>query len=253
MIDGSKIRKLRKERNYTLAGLAQKANLSASYLSELERGHKEPSVKTIAKLATALNVHSSEMVHSREAAFKVGDRIRLYRREQDLTLTELAALSGLSNTYLCDIERGAVLPSVNSLKKISSILKTPVDSLIGPKNLPGEKLLALRKEHGLTQTQLAEKAGLSTGFIGQLEQGKVQPSLRTLEQISAALNVTPCYFISEEDGLSGLLRLLSPGVRALLTEPRVYTVLRALRQCSEKEFRLILDFINLIRQARLYE
>ncbi|HHX86771.1 MAG TPA: helix-turn-helix transcriptional regulator, partial [Firmicutes bacterium] len=112
MIDGKKIRKLRKQRSYTLAELAQKANLSASYLSELERGNKQPSIKTIEKLATALNVHPSEIVHTREPSISVGDRIRLYRQEQDLTLTELATLTGLSYTYLCDIERGAALPSL---------------------------------------------------------------------------------------------------------------------------------------------
>ncbi len=253
MIDGSEIRNLRKQKRYTLAGLAHKANLSASYISELEHGRKKPSLKTITKLATALNVSPSEIVYPRETPLKMGDRIRFYRQERNLTLAGLASLSGLSYTYLCDIERGAALPSLNSLKNLSAILKIPVNNLIGTKGLPGEKLLALRKENGLTQAQLAKKTGLSTGFIGQLEQGKVQPSLRTLEQISAALNISPCYFLSEEDGLTELLRLLSPGVRALLADPPVYTVLRALRQCNEKEFRLILDFIRLIKQSGTYE
>lgn len=253
MINGNKIRQLRKKRNYTLAGLAKKANLSASYISELERGQKSPSLKAITKLATALNVQSSDIIHPREAPVKIGERIKLYRQERNLTLAELATLSGFSYTYLCDIERGTALPSVNSLKAISSILKIPVNNLLGSNNLPGEKLFSLRKEQGLTQAQLAAKAGLSTGFIGQLEQGRVQPSLRTLEQLAAALEISPCYFLSEEDGLAELLRLLTPEVRNLLAEPRVYTMLRALRQCNKKEFQLVLDFIALVKQSGVYE
>lgn len=253
MINGKMIRLLRKQKNYTLAGLAKKTNLSASYLSELERGRKKPSIKTISKLASALKINPREIVDSRENLFQVGDRIRFYRKKQNLTLAELSARSDLSYTYLGDIERGAVLPSVKSLKRISTVLKAPVEGLLGSKPLLGKKILALREENGLTQTQLADKAGLSTGFIGQLEQGKVQPSLRTLEQISSALEVSPCHFLSEEDSLTELLRLLSPEIRALLTEPQVYTVLRSLRQCNEKELRLILDFIALIKQTDLYE
>lgn len=253
MVNGNEVRKLRKEKKYTLAGLARKTSLSVSYLSELERGRKQPSLKTIEKLASALNVHATAILHPQETFLKVGDRVKLHRQEQGLTLTELASLTGLSYTYLCDIERGAVLPSVSSLKNISAILKCPVTSLIEPKDLPGERLFALRKEKGLTQTQLAERSGLSTGFIGQLERGNVQPSLRTLEQLSSALSISPCYFLSEEDSITEVLRLLPAEVRTLLAEPRVYTLLRALRQCNEKEFRLILDFIALIKQSGVYE
>ncbi|MDF2546213.1 helix-turn-helix domain-containing protein [Anaerosolibacter sp.] len=57
MVNGTKIRELRKEKGYTSLDLALRSNLSKSYIEELERGDKRnPSFATIEKLADALNV-----------------------------------------------------------------------------------------------------------------------------------------------------------------------------------------------------
>lgn len=50
------IRNLRKAKKMTQAGLARQANLSQCYLSQIERGTKIPSVRTVQKLAPALGV-----------------------------------------------------------------------------------------------------------------------------------------------------------------------------------------------------
>lgn len=57
MIDGVTIRELRREKGYTSLDLANRSNLSKSYIEELERGDKNnPSFLTVEKLADALNV-----------------------------------------------------------------------------------------------------------------------------------------------------------------------------------------------------
>jgi transcriptional regulator with XRE-family HTH domain len=52
---GSRLRALRAERGETLAETADRAGLSPQYLSEVERGRKEPSSEMIAALAGALD------------------------------------------------------------------------------------------------------------------------------------------------------------------------------------------------------
>lgn len=47
----------------------------------------------------------------------------------------------------------------------------------------------LRQEQGLTLEQLAKKSGFSKGFISQLENFRLTPSLKALNRISAALGV----------------------------------------------------------------
>jgi transcriptional regulator with XRE-family HTH domain len=51
---GQRLRTLRAERGETLAETAERAGISPQYLSEVERGRKEPSSEMIAALAGAL-------------------------------------------------------------------------------------------------------------------------------------------------------------------------------------------------------
>ena len=46
-----------------------------------------------------------------------------------------------------------------------------------------------RERRGLTQEQLATKAGLSRGFLARLETARHDPKLSTLEKIAKALKV----------------------------------------------------------------
>lgn len=53
----------------------------------------------------------------------------------------------------------------------------------------GNRIQRRRKQLNLTQEELAEKAGISTVYLGYLEQGRNVPSLEVLEKISKALKI----------------------------------------------------------------
>ena len=53
----------------------------------------------------------------------------------------------------------------------------------------GARLKQLRQAGRLTQEQLAERAGLSYKFIGEVERGRGNPTLTTLSALSEALGV----------------------------------------------------------------
>lgn len=54
---GKNIAKIRKRRGYTLSDLADKANISKSYLSNIERNiNKNPSLEVMQRIAKVLNV-----------------------------------------------------------------------------------------------------------------------------------------------------------------------------------------------------
>jgi transcriptional regulator with XRE-family HTH domain len=48
---------------------------------------------------------------------------------------------------------------------------------------------AWRERRGLTQEQLAAKAGISRGYLARLETARQDPKLSTLEKIAKALKV----------------------------------------------------------------
>jgi transcriptional regulator with XRE-family HTH domain len=52
------------------------------------------------------------------------------------------------------------------------------------------RLRRIRKERGLTQTELAKKIGFRYQIIGAYESGKFEPSLFNIQNLCIALNVT---------------------------------------------------------------
>ncbi|MBV7273797.1 helix-turn-helix domain-containing protein [Clostridium thailandense] len=56
----------------------------------------------------------------------LGPKIREIRQQEGLTLNELADKTGLTASYLSQIERNIIDPSLSSLRKISVELKVPI-------------------------------------------------------------------------------------------------------------------------------
>lgn len=61
-IIGMRIKEARKSMGYTQAQLAAKANLSRSYLADVERGAYSPSIKSLTSIATATNTDLNFLV-----------------------------------------------------------------------------------------------------------------------------------------------------------------------------------------------
>jgi transcriptional regulator with XRE-family HTH domain len=58
-------------------------------------------------------------------------RVRVLRRERDLTQQELGRKSGLSRSFLSQVENGNRVPSLSSLTRISAALGVmPIDVLV---------------------------------------------------------------------------------------------------------------------------
>lgn len=67
---GQQLKRYRRERRLTLEQLALKAELSASYISKIERGAVSPSAEAIQKLSYALGLTASEFVLAPEERLK---------------------------------------------------------------------------------------------------------------------------------------------------------------------------------------
>jgi transcriptional regulator with XRE-family HTH domain len=63
-------------------------------------------------------------------------------------------------------------------------------------NALGQRMRNQRRRKSMTLQQLAEKSGVSIGYLSQVERGNATPTLGTLSQIAAALNVSADYFIA---------------------------------------------------------
>lgn len=67
-----------------------------------------------------------------------------------------------------------------------------------PMSFP-ERLAALRKEHGFTQQQMADKIGMHVSQLKRYEAGASQPTIEVFRRIALALNVSADMLLFEVD------------------------------------------------------
>ena len=70
----------------------------------------------------------------------------------------------------------------------------------------GYKIRERRKELQLSLSQLAERVGLSTSFLSQVERDLNNPSVETLEKISEALDTPIFHFLTNPDARNPVVR-----------------------------------------------
>jgi len=68
-------------------------------------------------------------------------------------------------------------------------------------DLFGDVLKQLRNEKGLSQEELGFESGYHRTYISMLERGKKSPSLKTIFQLSKALDVNPSLIIEKLQAL----------------------------------------------------
>ena len=88
---------------------------------------------------------------------------------------------GVDETTIYNWENNRASPSLYALPKVIRFLGyNPLPS--DPKTL-GEKLLAYRKLHGITQKELAKKLGVDPTTLARWERGKSRPMVNSLKAI----------------------------------------------------------------------
>ncbi|MFZ5640501.1 MAG: helix-turn-helix domain-containing protein [Bacillota bacterium] len=184
----------------------------------------------------------------------LGDKLRALREEKGLSLKKLGELTQLSFTYLSEVERGTVAPSVETLRSLADVLDVPVSVFIRNQrkhNVLSKKLQYIRKIKSLSQKELAAKAGISPGLVAQLELGQVNASLKTLEKLSSALGVSVCYLLLDQDEVEAIVTGISPELRNMLTDPKVQAVIGSICALDEEKLKLALNFINMLKEPAL--
>jgi transcriptional regulator with XRE-family HTH domain len=99
---GRRLRALRADRDETLARTAERAGISPQYLSEIERGRKEPSSEMIAALAGALDTTLADLTLAVTEDLRRRSLVRAGAR---------AAISGAAGARVADLSRPAATPA----------------------------------------------------------------------------------------------------------------------------------------------
>ncbi len=110
---------------------------------------------------------------------------------------------------------------------------TPSENMSG-----GQLLTALRQKVGLTQIELAKRAGVSRSMIAQLESGERRPSQKLVRVLCAAIQVT-----AEEERQLLLAYEITPSGQ---TPEQITAFLRADKNLTDEQAESI---ASLVREA----
>lgn len=251
---GSKIREYRKERGLTLAELAQKIEMTPSYLSGVERDLKKPSLPTLKKISQALNISLTYLMEKADNS-NTGEKLRLIREGRGLSADELAEISEIPVDIIRQFEANEKQPNIEQLENLSSALNFTLRFFSQRDDQSyalgiGQRLKELRLQHEMSITDLATKASVSPGLISQIENNLTIPLLDTLEAIAACLGTTADYFLVERRDMESFLMSMGPDVVELLADRNVQAVLGAIRDFNSLEMRHILKYIQFYKSEK---
>lgn len=112
----------------------------------------------------------------------------------------------------------------------------------------GRRLKRIRVERGLTQKELASRAGIDYTYIGKIERGEQLPSLHILLKISETLMV-PCGYFLEKEEIATLLELAGD-LKHLLKKEDWILLLKSLKLLHEDDILLITEIIHVLNKHR---
>lgn len=251
---GQIIRDFRKERGLTLQELADKMQISPSYLSALERNLRKPSIQVLRKISEHLNIPVSYLVGSEESVL-TGKKLKYMRENRGLSLEDLSEISEIPVNRLVKYEAGMEIPDLDDIRRLSEGLNVTIRYFLdqgGNNNNLGIRFKKVRMDRGFTIAALAEKADVSPGLISQIENGQTTPTLETLETVAKVLNTSPAYLLMENRDVEDLLARLDPDMLEILGDPNVQMVLRSLRGFQPNELKYIINFIDFFKRNKIY-
>lgn len=93
------------------------------------RGYQEPRFCTL----TTDDIVEDTVMRASKASFdsqnSLANVIRLLRIASDLSISELASKTGLSSSYICNVEQARVKPTLPTIKKFADALGVPYSSI----------------------------------------------------------------------------------------------------------------------------
>lgn len=99
----------------------------------------------------------------------------------------------------------------------------------------GQQIRKIRKAHGLSQEELAEKANISTTHMSHIETGNTKLSLAVLVELAAVLEVRVDDLLQSE--------------RADSTGAVMEEIAAVLEQCTARESKVIADVVRATKLA----
>jgi len=121
----------------------------------------------------------------------LGRMLRQARDESGLTQQDAAKRAKITNAYLCHLEQGNCMPSLDLVYQFAEIYEVPVSELV--RQVPsdfGQWLRDARRTSGMTRRSIAQKANITADYIRELEKGDESPSTELASWLARVIGVS---------------------------------------------------------------
>ena len=193
----SELRAAARRRGVTMKELAALMGVSVGYLSQVANGHRPWSPKMREKVMAVLGEVPGQGTVYRQGNVVNGESSFIRERAPTLgmTMRDLADRAGVSYGYMTTVARGHQTMGVKVQARVESVLKAPAkieparcanrqaEVVSGGSSFIRERARAL----GLTMRELAEKTGVSYGYLSQVSRGHKSMGVKVQARLDAAL------------------------------------------------------------------
>lgn len=172
--------------------------------AKLEKLEITPKTATAAAAILAQDPHSIREPRENNLEKAIGYEVRTYRKQLGITVTDLAAATGISVGMLSKIENGNISPSLSTLQSLSKALGVPVTAFFKSFEEPRSASF-VKAGQGTNIERRGTRAGHQYSLLGFIENNSsgvtVEPYLITLTTES---DVFPTF---QHDGMEFLYML----------------------------------------------
>lgn len=126
----------------------------------------------------------------------LGENVRRFCKVNYISQEEFAIRADLDrHTVINIMSDGKYLPRRKTIERIAGAMNVPVESAVSQEiefSSPeiGENIKELCRRNNMTQSKLAEEAGLQEGTLYRIINGKCRPRQMTLECIAPVFGLT---------------------------------------------------------------
>lgn len=105
----------------------------------------------------------------------------------------------------------------------------------------GEQIVRLRKQHGWTQDDLAQRVGVHKGHVTRWERDRMRPAAKALAAMAEAFGITVDELLAKEEG------------EFAIGDPQLVRTLHEAQELDEEDKRMVVRFIEALVTKRRME
>ena len=165
---------------------------------------------------------------------------------------ELGKALGAGNVTISQYEKGTRKPDNEMLVKIANFFGVSIDYLLGSDAYKksttsfGQNLKKMRKQHGVTQGELANIVGIEKSSVSKYETANVIPSIDILKKIASVFNVSVDYLLGSEEQQKSTNEI--PIESASTLSQKKQELLELLPLLSDEEVKKMLEIYTILKK-----